>query len=343
MKILIIGGTKFLGRHLIKAALERHHTVTLFNRGKYSSEAFENVEQIAGDRNVDLDKLNGRNWDAVIDTCGYLPSSVRASAKALKESAGQYVLISSISAYRDFSRPDFDETAPLAELNDEQLKRLGEFDRSGEVNAFTLGDLYGGAKALCEKEVETIIGRQSLIIRSGLIVGAFDTTDRFTYWVKRVAAGGEVLAPGAPDRFVQVIDARDMSEWIIKMIECAENGIFHATGKPFDLTMQKMLEEIKAVSQSDAAFTWVSEEFLKQENVGAWSEMPLYLPESNEASKGFLAVNIDKAQASGLEFRPLSETIKDVLAWGRTKTGELKAGITSEREKELLQKWHDNP
>ena len=341
MKILIIGGTKFLGRHLINAATERNHTVTLFNRGKYSTEKFENVEQIHGDRNFDLDKLNGQNWDAVIDTCGYLPSAVNKAVEVFKDNVGQYILISSISAYSNFSQPNFDETTPLAKLNDEQLNRADAIDVTGEISGFTLGDLYGSLKVLCESAVAMAMPNQTLIIRAGLIVGAYDTTDRFTYWANRVARGGEILAPGNPNRFVQFIDAFDLASWIVKMIERQKSGIFNVTGKPYELTMEKLLAEIKTVSQSNAEFIWVSEDFLTRNNVAPWSEMPLYLPESDNESKGFLLANIDKALQSGLEFRPLSETIADILAWRENKTDELKAGISSEREKELLKMWRE--
>jgi 2'-hydroxyisoflavone reductase len=341
MKILILGGTKFLGRHLIAAALAGGHEVTLFNRGRHSPENFANVEQIHGDRNGDLDKLDGRAWDAVIDTCGYLPQSVKASAEALKDAANQYVFISSISAYAGYRNPDFDETAPVAELNEEQAKRAGAIDPKGELTGPVLGEMYGALKVLCEREAEKAMPGRVLQVRSGLIVGSFDPTDRFTYWVMRVAEGDEVLAPGTPNRFVQLIDARDLSEWIIKMVERNETGIYNVTGKPFESTMRAMLEEIKNVSASDADFTWVSEDFLNRENVGAWSEMPLYLPESSEEMKGFLAANVDKALRTGLEFRPFRETIEDTLNWRKTKSDELKAGIDSEREKKLLRKWHE--
>lgn len=341
MKILIIGGTKFLGRHLIAAARDGGHAVTLFNRGRHSSENFADVEQIHGDRNDDLDKLSGRAWDAVIDTCGYLPQSVKASAEALKDAVNQYVFISSISAYAGFRRPDFDETAPAAELNEEQRERAAAIDPRGEMTGPVLGEMYGGLKVLCERAAEAAMPEKVLQVRSGLIVGSFDPTDRFTYWVMRVARGGEVLAPGAPNRFVQLIDARDLSEWIIKAVERNETGIYNVTGKPFELTMQMMLEEIKNVSASDADFTWTSEEFLSREKVRAWSELPLYLFESDEESKGFLAVNVDKALQSGLRFRPLRETIRDTLNWRKTKSDELKAGISAEREKELIGKWRE--
>lgn len=217
MKILIIGGTKFLGRHLIAAAQAGNHQITLFHRGKHPSDGIENVEEIYGDRNNDLDKLKNQNWDACIDTCGYLPQTVKASVQALKNSVGQYVFISSISAYADFSVPDYDETAPLATLDEEQKIKANKIDPKGEITAVVLEDMYGALKALCEQEVSKAFPDNALIVRSGLIVGAFDTTDRFTYWVMRIAKGGEVLAPGTPHRFAQLIDGRDLTEWIIKM------------------------------------------------------------------------------------------------------------------------------
>jgi nucleoside-diphosphate-sugar epimerase len=342
MKILILGGTKFLGRHLIAAAQTRGHEVTIFNRGKYSAENFAGVEQIQGDRNKDLDKLANRRWDAVIDTCGYLPNTVKASAEALKDAVEQYVFISSGSVYADVAEPDYDENTSVMMLSEEQQKRAAAIDPSGELTGPILGEMYGALKALCEQEAEKAMPGRVLNVRAGLIVGAFDPTDRFTYWVMRVARGGEVLAPGSPNRFIQVIDARDLSEWIIKMVERNANGIYNVAGKPFELTMEKMLEEIKKVSNSDAEFTWVDDEFLDGEKIEAWGDMPLYLPESVKEIQGFLSANIDKALQSGIEFRPLSETIRDTLDWRKTKEDELKAGISDEREREALGKWHEN-
>lgn len=342
MKILIIGGTKFLGRHLIKAAQAKNHEITLFNRGKFSDEKFANVEQIQGDRNVDLKKLANRTWDAVIDTCGYLPQSVKASAEFLKDSVEQYVFISSISAYADFSQPNFDENAPLARLIEEQEKKFAKVDPKGELNGTVLGEMYGALKVLCEEEAERAMPNRTLITRPGLIVGEHDWTDRFSYWVMRVAQGGEVLAPANPNRFIQFIDGQDLAEWTIKMVENKEFGIFNTTGKPLELTFENFLNEIKSATKSDAEFTWVSEDFLTEEKVEAWSEMPLYLSESDESFKGFLSANIDKALAKDLCFQPLRETILKTLNWRKTINSELKAGISVERETELLEKWREH-
>ncbi len=339
MKILIIGGTKFLGRHLTHAALQRRHEVTLFNRGKkYSGEKIENVEQIHGDRNADLEKLANRSWDVCIDTCGYLPQSVKASAEFLRDAVKRYIFVSSISAYANFRQPDFDETAPLAELTAEQREKFEKIDPKGDLTGAVLGEMYGALKVLCEREAEKMFPNRTLIVRPGLIVGEFDFTDRFSYWVMRIARGGTILAPGSPDRFVQFIDAHDLADWMIKMAETGETGIFNATGKPFALTFGAFLQEIKQTTQSDAEFSWATEEFLKRENVAPWSEMPLYLHESDKNWQGFLSANVDRALEKGLKFRAFDETIRATLNWRKNIEDPLKAGISAEKEKELLEK-----
>lgn len=341
MKLLIIGGTKFLGRHLVTAGLNRGHSLTLFNRGRTASEDTPDVESIHGDRHQDLAKLAGRRWDAVIDTCGFFPQSVDLSAEALSDSVGLYIFVSSISAYGDFSRIDYDEDASTAQLTAEQQEQVEGVDLAGEVSAAVLGEAYGALKALCERAAENAMPGRVLNVRSGLIVGRFDHTDRFSYWVMRVADGGEVLAPGSPSRFIQMIDAQDLAEWIVSMAEKGQAGVYNVTGKPFELTMERMLDRIRDVTASNAAFTWVSEEFLERENVQPWSEMPLYLPESDEMTKGFLSANIDKALASGLVLRPMENTISDTFEWRKTQDYPLRAGIDRAREKDLLEKWRE--
>ena len=339
MKLLILGGTRFVGRYLATAALERGHEVTLFNRGRHAS-GKTNVETIQGDRNTDLAKLQGRSWDAVIDTSGMLPRAVKAAAEVLASSVDRYVFISSQNAYADVSVPGVDETFPLRTLTGEQLDRANEIDPSGEPS---YGELYGGLKVLCEQAAEEVMPNRVMIIRPGLIVGPHDYTDRFTYWVVRVARGGEVLAPGRPDRFVQFIDVRDLAEWTVKMAEQKATGVYNAHGMPNAYTMKNVLDECKTASQSDASFTWVSEDFLLQENVTAWTLMPLWLPEEAAPHlKGFMFINGDKAFKAGLRLRPLSETVRDTLNWARTDLGnELKAGIDASREQALLVKWHE--
>jgi 2'-hydroxyisoflavone reductase len=344
MKLLILGGTRFVGRHLVTASLERNHEITLFNRGQHSPRTFPNIETIYGDRQSELAKLQGRRWDAVIDTCGYLPGTVKASAEALSNSVENYVFVSSISVYADVSVVGIDESAPLAKLTNEQLEQANAVDASGQVSAVIYGKMYGGLKALCEQAAQETLPGQVLIIRPGLIVGPYDYTDRFTYWVARVARGGEVLAPGRPGRFVQFIDVRDLADWIVTMVERKQTGVYNANGLSKSLTMEKVLKECRLITGTDASFTWVSEDFLMQEKVAAWGEMPLWLPEEDEPRlKGAMFINCDKAAGAGLTFRPLQDTIKDTLAWWKTDCAneELKAGIKKEREEALLRTWHE--
>ncbi|HEX6650735.1 MAG TPA: NAD-dependent epimerase/dehydratase family protein, partial [Pyrinomonadaceae bacterium] len=224
MKLLIIGGTRFLGRHVLTAAVAHDHEVTLFNRGRQLSEFSKDVETIQGDRNTDLSKLQGRRWDAVVDTCGMLPRAVRATAEALSDSVDHYTFISTQNVYSNVSAAGVNETAPVRTLTSEELDEANAIDTSGQPS---YGKLYGGLKAMCEQTAEDVMPNRVLSIRPGLIVGPYDYTDRFTYWVVRVARGGEVLAPGRPDRFIQFIDVRDLAEWIVRMIEGRETGAYN--------------------------------------------------------------------------------------------------------------------
>lgn len=343
MKLLIIGGTRFLGRHLVTAALERGAEVTLFNRGNHEGTTSTKIETIHGDRNSDLAKLQGRRWDAVVDTCGLLPRTVRASAEILSHSVGRYVFISSVSAYTDVSVSGIDETAPLKTLTSEQLVEANAVDPSGQAATDRYGQMYGGLKALCEQVVAAANPNRTLIIRPGLIVGPHDYSDRFTYWLARVARGGEVLAPGLPGSFVQIIDVRDLAEWTVRMLEGEAIGTYNATGLPKTLTMENLLAEARSVSQSNAFFTWVSEEFLMEEQVAAWSELPLWLPEESAPHlKGFMFINCDKALGAGLSFRALDKTVYDTMKWyvKFRRNGELSAGLEPKKEELLLRKWH---
>jgi 2'-hydroxyisoflavone reductase len=198
-------------------------------------------------------------------------------------------------------------------------------------------------KAQCEQAVAATMPGRVLTVRPGMIVGPYDPTDRFTYWVNRVADGGEMLAPGDPDRFVQLIDARDLAGWTVEMAARGETGIYNATARPFEMTMEGMLTRIKEATASDAVFSWAREEFLTQENVQPWSEMPFYLPESDEDNKGFLSANVNKALAKGLNFRPFSETVRDTLEWRKSVPEKMRAGIDREREAELLGKLRGEP
>jgi 2'-hydroxyisoflavone reductase len=324
MRILIIGGTRFFGRHLVETALSHGHDVTLFNRGKSNPDLFPQLETIIGDREHDINKLDHRIWDAVIDVAGYVPRIVRLSAEVLKENVGRYVFISTISVYDNFKKVGINELDPVGKLQDETVEEI-------------TGETYGPLKALCEQAVQEIYGEQALIIRPGLIVGPYDPTDRFTYWPIRVARGGDVLAPQKPEAPIQIIDVRDLSEFTIDLLEQNASGIYNATGPDYELTIGKLLKTSKQVTDSDANFQWASVEFLNQHKVESWSDLPAWVPDDEEGA-GFARLDLSKAIAAGLKFRPLEETIRDTLAWARTLPSdrEWRAGLTAEREAQVL-------
>ncbi len=327
MKLLILGGTVFLGRHLVDEALAAGHEVTLFNRGQHNPELYPQVEKLRGDRESDLSALAGRRWDAAIDTSGYVPRVVRDSARLLAGAVEHYTFISTISVFADTSAIGIDEDAPLATLDDPTTEEYR-------------GPAYGPLKALCEQAAEAELPGRVLTIRPGLIVGPFDPSDRFTYWPHRVARGGEVLAPGRPQRAVQIVDARDLAEWNLRMVEQRQTGVYNATGPDRALTMQDVLGTCREVSRSDARFTWLPDDFLVEAGLGPWMEVPLWLPETPDRA-GFFAIDCRRAFAQGLSFRPLAETVRDTLAWDRTRSESFTtAGLAPEREAEVLRAWH---
>ena len=326
MDLLILGGTGFLGRHLVEAALGDGHRPTLFNRGLHEPGLFPEVEKIEGHREGDLSALRGRCWDAVIDTCGYVPRVVGTSAGLLADAVEHYAFVSSISVYSDAIAPGADEEAPVRELPDPTVEEV-------------TGETYGGLKALCERAAEEEMPGRVLNVRPGLISGPHDPTDRFTYWPRRVAAGGEVLAPDHEERRVQYIDVRDLASWIVEMSEQRRTGTYNATGPDYELRMGRLLEECEAVGGAGAEPVWVSEDFLEEKGVEPFTDLPLWLPREYAALQ---AIDCGKAIEAGLTFRPLSETIEDVLDWDRATTAgrELAAGLRPEREQELLRDWH---
>ncbi|NNE68025.1 MAG: NAD-dependent epimerase/dehydratase family protein, partial [Pyrinomonadaceae bacterium] len=262
MKILIIGGTRFVGRHLTESATSKGHELTVFHRGSTPSNGLPPMTEILGDRTSDIDKLSQGSWDAVIDTCGYHPAHVESMARALSGLTAQYVYISSISAYADFSTPNFGEDAPLTRLDPTQQETFQNLDPNRNHDAMGLGDLYGPLKAMCEDTVTRVFGNESLIVRAGLIVGKYDWTDRFTYWVMRTANGGKVLAPFGPEAPVQIIDARDLADWIVKMIENRGTGVFNVAGVPGMTDFGIMLNCAREVTGSDAEFVWADDQFM---------------------------------------------------------------------------------
>jgi 2'-hydroxyisoflavone reductase len=354
MRLLVLGGTKFLGRAAVEAALARGHAVTLFNRGQTNPGLFPEAEHLAGDRDGGLDAMRGREWDAVIDPSGYVPRVVHDSAELLRDSVGHidpsgyvprvvhdsaellrdsvghYVFVSSISVY-DFPLPPwYGESAPRG--------RLAE--QTEEVT----GESYGPLKALCEDAVRDVFAGAFANVRAGLIVGPHDPTGRFTYWPVRLARGGAVLAPGDPGRRVQLVDVRDLGEWLVRLAEERVVGDFNATGPAPPLTMGELLATCRTATGSDAELVWVPDDFLLERGAGMWMELPLWLA-ADEAS--ILQADVSRAVAAGLAFRPLAETVVDTLAWASVDgppalttvghTGE--AGMTAKREAALLGAW----
>jgi 2'-hydroxyisoflavone reductase len=335
MRLLILGGTGFIGPHQVRYALARGHRVTIFNRGRQRETWPGPVEELLGDRNGDLKALEGRDWDVCIDNPTTLPVWVRDAARVLKGHVGRYVFISTISVYATKDKPD-DEAAPLAAYKGA--------DPMAETTKSLSADprLYGPLKALSEKEAQTQYGEAvTTIIRPSLVVGPGDETDRFTYWPVRLARGGDILAPGDGSDPVQFIDVRDLAEWTIRMAEQRITGVFNAGGPAQPITMQQMLAGIAQGVQVDPNLVWAPTSFLKANRVSAWGDMPVWIPGQGETF-GFHRRDIRRAMTAELTFRPLPLTAADTLAWFRTlppeRQAKLRAGLASEREAELIAK-----
>src|SRR6266436_742645 len=337
LRILILGGTGFTGPFQVRYAISRGHQVTVFNRGRtHPGELPKEAEQLIGDRNGKLDALKGRTWDVCIDIPTTLPVWVRDAAQILKGSVERYVFISTISVYADTNRLGMDETAPLAKYTGPDPMK--ETNATMRANNFAL---YGPLKALSEAEAEKWFPGKTLIIRPGYIVGPGDESDRFTYWPVRVERGGEVLAPGTAADAIQIIDARDLAEWTIRMVEQGATGSFNAVGPKSRLSMGRMLDVIKQTTNSDARFTWVDDKFLSSEKL--IDDIPIWTsPHGPEI--GYSTMNINKAVSHGLTFRLLSDTTRATLDCFRkqptSRQLKMHAGIKPEREAEVLAAWH---
>ena len=324
--ILVLGGTGFLGPHFVDAARARGHKITLFNRGKTHPELFPDVEKLQGDRDGNLKALEGRTWDAVLDTSGYVPRIVKASAELLSPKVGQYIFVSSISVYKDDVAVGADENHPL-----QVLTEPGSEDRMKH---------YGALKALCEKTVEAALPGRALVVRPGLIVGPLDPTDRFTYWPVRLERGGDVLAPGSGKDPAQIIDARDLAAWMLECIEQNHSGTFNTTGPKDAITMHELLDLCHAgIGGSAARFVWVDGDFLEKKEVAPWTDLPVWTGKD----RGMASVNSRRALERGLKFRPIADTARDTLAWWKTLPAERrekpKVGLTPQREVEVLAAW----
>lgn len=322
MKLLLLGGTLFLGRHLARAARAKGHQVSVFHRGNHPVDPDLGLEDLLGDRDGNLKVLENRIWDAVIDTSGYVPRIVKASASLLARSAGHYTFLSSIAVYPRPEEPNLNESSPVMTMPDETV----------EVKT---PQTYGAQKALCERVVEQVFPGRALNLRPGLLIGPDDPTDRFTYWPHRIARGGEVLAPGRPERQVQLLDARDLAAWIIDQVEAGLTGTYNAVGPAKAITMAEILDLCRTVNGRDVAFTWVSEDFLQEQKVAPYTDMPLWMPGYDDTVDG------TKAQNRGLHFRPLANTLRDLIQWDRTRSPDTPRvrGLKPGRENELLSAW----
>jgi 2'-hydroxyisoflavone reductase len=331
LRILILGGTGFIGPHQVRYAQERGHKITLFNRGKTNPGLFPDVEKLQGDRQTgDYASLKGKEWDVVIDNPTTIPRWVRQAGEVLKGHTKQFVFISTISTYAKNDTPDADETAALATTTEPESEDRGKY--------------YGPLKALSEGEAKKAFGEQhTTIIRPGLIVGPGDLSDRFTYWPARLQRGGEVLAPGTPSDPSQIIDARDLSEFVVHCCEQETIGTFNVTGPASYLSIAEMLGGIRASMVTDAHLTFVDADFLAEQKVRAWSDMPVWIPPRGETA-GFMRRSIARALAAGLTFRPLADTARDTLTYYHAQPADrqaaLRAGMEPAREKEILALWH---
>ncbi|MES2522723.1 MAG: NAD-dependent epimerase/dehydratase family protein [Gemmatimonadota bacterium] len=329
-RILVLGGTGYIGPHLVEHALSQGHTVTLFNRGRTKPGLFPKVEKLQGDRNVAEGHaaLRGRRWDVVYDLPATNPKWIVNAAAALRGNVRQYVYVSSTAAYADFARSFPVETDPL--------------QTPAPIEPSTPPASYGPLKVRCEMLVQEAFGAGATVVRPGLIVGPGDLTDRFTYWPWRIEKGGEILAPGKLDDPAQWIDVRDLTEWMVRLGETGTGGVFNAVGPSTVCGIGELLYGIKACYANDARFTWVPERFLTAQKVRSWGEMPVW-SFTGASTVAFSTSVIEKAKAAGLTFRPLADTVRAAMTWYHARPAaeqeKLRAGITLEREKELLALW----
>lgn len=298
----------------------------MFNRGKTNGDLYPDVERLIGDRRDDVAALSGRSWDAAVDTSAYFPGDVRRVMEPLADAVGHYTFVSTISVYADASTPGMDETAEVGTVDDPEMDEI-------------TGESYGPLKALAEATAEAAMPGRVANVRPGLIVGAHDPSDRFTYWVRRMATGGEVLAPDRRDMPVQIIDGRDLADWIVRLAENKTTGVFNATGPAVPHRFDAVLDACRTAAGNDASITWVDEEFLIEQKVAPWMELPLWLP-GGQGYDGLSAVDVSRATDAGLTFRSLLDTCEDTLRWDRARHGAgMEGQLSPEREAEVLAAW----
>ncbi len=329
LKILILGGTVFLGRHLTEALLSRGHEVTLYNRGQQNPHLFPAIEKLRGDRDRDISLLNGRSWDAVVDTCGYFPRQVAASAKTLNPHTPLYVYISSVNQYADLSVCGVDESHPGAK----------SIFLAEQPDPLLTAESYGPLKAACEEVVRRVYGDGALVVRPGCLVGPYDQAHRFSYWVRRAAAGGAMLVPGGAEQLWQIIDVRDVAEWIVRMLEVGQTGTFNAVGPERPISASRLMQELAAATASDLQPAWVDVQFLRTAangrrwlDLAEWSDLP-------PSTAHLYSIDNTHALGAGLSFRPLADTMRDVLAWLAMQPLRDADALMPDTEKELLRAW----
>jgi len=340
LRILVLGGTGFIGPHMVNHALARGHELTLFNRGKRNTDLFSQVEKLIGDRDGGLDVLKGRRWDVVIDNSGYLPRLVRDSAKLLADAVEHYIFISSISVYPFDIGGRGQDVKPVRKA--QAFHEHGVLQTIEDPNSEDVAKYYGQLKILCERAVAEQFPDRHTVLRPTFIVGPGDHTDRFTYWPLRIQKGGEILVPRDPRLPVQYIDARDLAEFVGLVAEHRTNGIYNVAGPEARLSMTAFLYGLRTITAADARFTWVEPNFLAKHDINEWNDLPLRIPVTDPA--GPPVVTNDSAIANGLKFRPLAVTALDTLNWFATLPAErqatLRVGLSMEREAELLAAWH---
>lgn len=333
MKILVLGGTQFLGRHIVDAARGAEHEVTIVHRGQHPAHRAD-LQEIKADRDGDLAALCGKKWDVAIDVAAYVPKTVRTSTGVLRGAVERYVFVSTVSVFADLGKNE----RTLAAIDDATAARFDAMTTDEAKSAKDFGEAYGAMKVRAEGIVREAFGDRALVVRPGLIVGPHDTTDRFTYWPSRVARGGEVLAPEFPEFPVRFVDVRDLASFVVRAVETAASGTYEVFGARS--TFGALLDAARAVSGSDARVTWVPEEHLLAQKVAPWSDLPLWIPRAD--TNGLLITGSDeRALAEGLTLRAIEETVRDTLAWDRTRApGARRAGLDAKREAEVLAAWH---
>jgi 2'-hydroxyisoflavone reductase len=333
-RLLMLGGTSFLGPHIVRNALDAGWQVTLFNRGRTNPKLFPDLETLIGDRNEGHEALQGGGeWDAAVDTSGYIPHHVLEACETLKDRVGHYVFVSTISVYAD-GPGEVDEDHPVGQVEPE---RMNDFQTTADIGKHGFR-YYGPLKALCEQAAESVMPGRVANVRPGLIVGPEDDTDRFTYWPVRVHEGGEVLAPGDPEAPVQVIDVRDLGAFCFRLAADKTPGVMNAIGFRGKVTMRDLVHGAKLATGADCSFTWVPDDFLLAQSVGPWMELPLWIPGAPNTYTNA------RAYAAGMQTRPLAETLRATLDWHLAERGEgyqwRGAGLAREKEKAVLAAWH---